>query len=202
MTGSDPALGPLANNGGPTRTRSLGASSPLVDGGDPNGCADRQGSPLGFDQRGAGFPRSRDGNGDGTTRCDKGAYEGDRAPECANDPVSTAEDVPLPITFACTDPEGAELTYDDVTAEHGTVTGAGAVRTYTPAQNYNGFETITFEASDGSNPPVIATIEVTVTPVNDAPWPPPTAVARTPALRSASPRPACWPTTPTSTTTR
>jgi hypothetical protein len=167
VTGSDPGLEPLAANGGPTRTQRFAAGSPLVDGGD--GCADRQGSPLGFDQRGTGFPRSRDGNGDGSARCDKGAYEGDRAPECANDPVSTAEEAPLPITFACTDPEGATLTYGDVTAEHGTVTGAGAVRTYTPAQNYNGSETITFTVSDGSHPPVIATIEVTVTPVNDAP---------------------------------
>ncbi len=88
---------------------------------------------------------------------------------CATDPVTTAEDAALPVTLACTDPEGAAVTYGAATAQHGTVTGAGAARSYTPAENYNGADTITFTATDGSLPPVIAQIPVTVTPVNDAP---------------------------------
>ncbi len=165
VTGSDPALEPLAANGGPTRTRRIGAGSPLVDGGEPSGCADRQGRALEFDQRGTGFPRSR-GSG-----CDKGAFEGESngAPVCQTDPLTTPEDVALPVTLACTDPEGAAVTYGVATAQHGTVTGNGAARTYTPAENYHGADTITFTASDGTVPPVTARIAVTVTPVNDAP---------------------------------
>jgi CSLREA domain-containing protein len=172
VSGSDPALEPLAANGGPTRTQRMTAGSPLIDAGDPDGCADRQARPLAFDQRGDGFPRSRDGNSDGTARCDKGAYEAEpanSAPVCASDPVTTPEDTPLPVTLSCTDPEGAPVAYGDATALHGTVTGTGAERTYTPAQDYNGPDTVTFSASDGTNPPVTATIQVTVTPVNDAP---------------------------------
>jgi hypothetical protein len=47
---ADPLLGPLANNGGPTQTRALLASSPAIDQG---------ANPLGLstDQRGSGFPR-------------------------------------------------------------------------------------------------------------------------------------------------
>ncbi len=204
VTGSDPGLEPLANNGGPTRTRSIVASSPLVDGGDPTGCADRQGSPLGFDQRGTGFPRSRDGNGDGISRCDKGAFESETngAPVCATDPLTTAEEVPLPVTFACTDPEGATVTYGGATAQHGTVTGTGAARTYTPAQDYTGAESITFTASDGSPRPLPRRSASRSRRSTTRPWPPPTAAVPTPAQLSASPRPACWPTTPTSTTTR
>ena len=165
VTGTDPALEPLAANGGPTRTRAIGAGSPLVDAGDPNGCADRAGRALEFDQRGTGFPRSLG------ARCDKGAFESESngAPVCASDPLTVAEDAPLAVTLACTDPEGAEVTYGAATAEHGTVTGTGAARTYTPAPNFHGADTITFTASDGTVPPVTATIAVTVTPVNDAP---------------------------------
>jgi hypothetical protein len=88
---------------------------------------------------------------------------------CESAPLTTAEDVPLPVTLACTDPEGAEVTHGVATAVHGAVTGAGAARTYTPAKDYNGPDTITFSASDGANPPVAAAIAITVTPVNDAP---------------------------------
>ena len=165
VTGSDPALEPLAANGGPTRTRRIGAGSPLVDGGEPGGCADRQGRPLEFDQRGTGFPRSQ-GSG-----CDKGAFEseGNAPPVCQTNPLTTPEDVSLPVTLACTDPEGAAVTYGAATAQRGTVTGSGAARTYTPAENYHGADTITFTAGDGTVPPITARIAVTVTPVNDAP---------------------------------
>lgn len=53
-------LGPLANNGGPTRTHAIGPGSPAVDGGDPATC-------LATDQRGVSRPQGG--------RCDVGAYE-------------------------------------------------------------------------------------------------------------------------------
>src|SRR5438067_7133515 len=41
--------------------------------------------------------------------------------------------------------------------------------TYTPAANYNGPDSFTFKANDGTVDSAIATVAVTVTPVNDAP---------------------------------
>lgn len=64
----DPKLGPLANNGGRTKTHALLAGSPAIDRGD------NAGVPA-TDQRGFGFPRKKDGNGDGVARVDIGAFE-------------------------------------------------------------------------------------------------------------------------------
>jgi CSLREA domain-containing protein len=64
----DPKLGPLANNGGRTKTHKLLAGSPCIDAGDNAALP-----PT--DQRGPGFPRKKDGNGDGIAVVDIGAVE-------------------------------------------------------------------------------------------------------------------------------
>lgn len=69
LTGVDPELAPLANNGGPTRTVLPAAGSPVRDAADPAGCAEHHGQLLSTDQRGVGFPRSAG------VRCDMGAVE-------------------------------------------------------------------------------------------------------------------------------
>jgi len=78
---SDPLLGPLADNGGPTETQALLPGSPAIDAGDNLGC------PA-TDQRGVGRPL--DGNGDGVAVCDIGAY-GLEAPRCAGDVTGDGE---------------------------------------------------------------------------------------------------------------
>lgn len=65
----DPKLGPLKDNGGTTLTRALLPDSPAIDAGNPIRF------PSLFDQRGRGFSRVLDGNGDGQARADIGAFE-------------------------------------------------------------------------------------------------------------------------------
>jgi hypothetical protein len=61
---TDPMLGPLQNNGGPTLTHALLSGSPAIDAGDPNFTP-----PPYYDQRGPGFWRVRNG------RIDIGSFE-------------------------------------------------------------------------------------------------------------------------------
>ncbi len=69
---ADPSLAGLANNGGLTQTMALIAGSPAIDAGDSSTCADAS-TVTKVDQRGR--PRNTDGNHDGTSVCDIGAYE-------------------------------------------------------------------------------------------------------------------------------
>ena len=69
----DPKLGPLANNGGTTKTMALLAGSPAIDHGDSTATNPVTNKPLTSDQR--GLPRVKDGNGDGRAVADIGAFE-------------------------------------------------------------------------------------------------------------------------------
>jgi len=66
--GINPALGPLAYNGGPTKTHALLPGSPAINSGDLNAVAGQGGVPA-FDQRGEAFGRIVGG------RIDIGAFE-------------------------------------------------------------------------------------------------------------------------------
>ena len=61
---TNPLLGPLADNGGPTKTHLLLTGSPAIDRGDPAAVAGSGNVPL-YDQRGAPFTRVFDGDGAG-----------------------------------------------------------------------------------------------------------------------------------------
>ncbi len=69
LNNTDPKLGFLKNNGGPTQTQALLKGSPAIDAGNPNGCTDSNGNLLKTDQR--GYPRPDKYSG----RCDIGAFE-------------------------------------------------------------------------------------------------------------------------------
>ena len=81
ISGIDPMLEALADNGGITPTRALAADSPARDAGDPAGCKDETGALLSYDQRGE--LRPVDGNGDGSAICDIGAVEAVYTPNSA-----------------------------------------------------------------------------------------------------------------------
>ena len=101
------------------------------------------------------------------------------APTAVNDAYVTAEDTPITVPAAGilandTDPERDPLTVvlPLVTLpSHGTVTqNANGSLTYTPAPNYNGTDSYTYQAKDsGGLTSNIATVTITITPVNDPP---------------------------------
>ena len=84
--------------------------------------------------------------------------------------ATTLEETPVNVTLVATDAEEDELTYTIVAQPaHGAVTLADNVATYTPALDFNGTDTFTYKANDGTADSNIATVTITVTPVNDAP---------------------------------
>jgi len=92
------------------------------------------------------------------------------APVAQDQSVTTPEDTALDITLVATDVDGNTLTYAIVAQPtHGTLTLVGNVATYTPALNYTGPDSFTFKANDGTVDSNVATVSITVTPLNDAP---------------------------------
>src|SRR4029077_19791568 len=85
---TDPMLGPLQNNGGPTFTHALLPGSPAIDAGDPNFTP-----PPDYDQRGPGFVRVFNG------RIDVGSFEVQPTPTPT--PTATATSTPT-ATFTPT----------------------------------------------------------------------------------------------------
>lgn len=92
------------------------------------------------------------------------------APIAEDQSLTTNEDTPLPITLSATDVENSALTYavQSVPAQ-GVLTGTAPNFTYTPNSNYQGADSFTFHASDGTTSSNVATIFITINPVNDAP---------------------------------
>jgi VCBS repeat-containing protein len=98
------------------------------------------------------------------------------APVAVNDTYTATEDTPLTVTalgvlINDTDVEGDLLTAVKVSdPAHGVVTlNANGSFTYTPTANYNGSDSFTYQANDGAANSNVATVSLTVTPVNDAP---------------------------------
>lgn len=76
-----------------------------------------------------------------------------------NVPLNT----PVPVTLTATDFENEVLSYSILTnPSHGTLTGTGPTLTYTPATNYNGLDTFTFRAFDGSSYSLVATVMISI----------------------------------------
>jgi VCBS repeat-containing protein len=92
------------------------------------------------------------------------------APTATPQSVTTSEDTAKAITLSGSDPESDTLTFSVVTGPtHGVLSGTAPNLTYTPAADYNGPDSFTFKANDGTTDSPSATVSITVTAVNDAP---------------------------------
>ncbi len=92
------------------------------------------------------------------------------APTASGQSVTLDEDTSKAITLAGSDIEGDSLTFIIVAQPlKGTLSGALPNLTYTPNANYNGADSFTFKANDGTIDSALATVAVTVNAANDAP---------------------------------
>lgn len=98
------------------------------------------------------------------------------APVALGDSYSTSEDTSLTIAASGVLANDTDANNDALSAvlasttAHGTLllNGSGGF-SYLPAANYNGSDSFTYRASDGSLASNVVTVSINVTPVNDAP---------------------------------
>jgi alpha-tubulin suppressor-like RCC1 family protein len=96
-------------------------------------------------------------------------------PVANNDNPTTPEDTPITINVLAndTDVDGDTLTICTPSGftqpTHGNVTQVGNNLLYTPAANYFGPDTFTYTACDGNGGTSTATVNITITSVNDSP---------------------------------
>jgi len=167
---TDPMLGFLQNNGGPTLTHALLPGSPAIDAGDPNFAP-----PPDYDQRGPGFVRVFNG------RIDVGSFEVQPTPTPT--PTATATSTPT-ATFTPTPTATATAT---------------ATPTFTPTPTATFTFTPTPTATNTPSPTATATHTPTATPTaTRTPTPTPTAThtptATPTATRTPTPTPTATPT--------
>jgi len=95
----------------------------------------------------------------------------DNNPPVADDLTLTLdEDSFWGITLSGSDPDGDPITFTVVTTpQHGELTGTAPDLVYTPDANYNGTDTFTYVANDGMVNSAVATVSITINPVDDAP---------------------------------
>jgi subtilisin-like proprotein convertase family protein len=93
-------------------------------------------------------------------------------PTAIPDALTLNEDSPAQVSMFALDPEGQPLTYSIVSPpSHGSLSGSGSIRTYTPDADYFGSDGFTFKVNDGNFDSNVATFELDITAVNDAPEP-------------------------------
>ncbi len=84
--------------------------------------------------------------------------------------VTTMEDTPVEISLMGSDPDSDPLTYSTIAGpSHGSLKGTEPNLTYTPSPNFNGSDSFTFKVNDGKADSALATVSITVSPVNDPP---------------------------------
>ena len=147
----DPILGPLAENGGFTRTLLPGLGSSAIDTGDDTDC------PA-IDQRGLTRPQG--------PHCEIGAVEVVPLPPPVAQPESIIDSGEYNghILLAASDVNpGGPFTFHAVTSvTHGLLFVAGASVTYIPTTNYVGPDSFTYTATDTNGTSAPATVSIQV----------------------------------------
>lgn len=109
-------------------------------------------------------------SGHGLIQADAALAQATRPPSGSSQNKTLTEDLPLPLTLGATDPNGFPLTFAVVSAPtHGILSGTPPNLVYTPTLNYAGADSFTFKASNGYASSEPASVNLTITPVNDAP---------------------------------
>ncbi|MHC4682660.1 MAG: cadherin-like domain-containing protein, partial [Planctomycetota bacterium] len=91
-------------------------------------------------------------------------------PKAEANAVTTKEDTPVEIILAGSGREGDPLTYSVVSdPSHGRLSGTAPNLIYSPGENFNGSDSLTFKVNDGKADSAEATVSIAVTPVNDLP---------------------------------
>jgi CSLREA domain-containing protein/MYXO-CTERM domain-containing protein len=111
LNDTDPQIGPLADNGGPTQTHLPQTGSPAIDGGLNDPCPST-------DQRGE--TRPQDGDGNGSAICDVGAVEVSGGAATGADLSVTKTDSPDPVLV------GGDLVYTIKATNHGPESASNA----------------------------------------------------------------------------
>jgi predicted outer membrane repeat protein len=150
LAGTNPLLGPLADNGGPTQTMELLQGSPAIARGDPGSTCE------GDDQR----SQLRD------VPCDLGALEVQRA-VCSSmfKIISPGQVTPVQLSCAGRDP----FQYDIFASPaNGSLSGFNATTgtvTYTPNAGFSGLDSFTYRAINGppSDPDAVSSSNASVT---------------------------------------
>ena len=190
ITGQDPLLNALMDNGGPTFTHALQCTSPAIDkgkafGAPPDSLRDQRGGTRPFDFADAVYPNAVGGDGS-----DIGAVETQSAGGCvptavppAVQPTTTSEDTPVQITLTGTYSQNTPLTFSITQAPANGALGAisapncnfnlsmtcTATVTYTPAANVSGADLFKFKVSASGLDSDPADVSVSVSSVNDPP---------------------------------
>ena len=167
---TDPKLGALANNGGPTQTFALLTGSPAINAGDPN--FDATQTPT--DQRGQGFARVGGG------RIDIGAFEVQKtgtAPVANPDSFRLDEEMRLLVSAAqgvlANDSDADANTKLSVSLVTAPKNGRLALRrdgsfSFIPGRNFAGRDSFVYAISDGKLS-ASATVNLIVSSINDTP---------------------------------
>ncbi|MEW6219010.1 MAG: Ig-like domain-containing protein, partial [Thermodesulfobacteriota bacterium] len=93
-------------------------------------------------------------------------------PVAANDAATTDEDTPVIVDVLANDTDADQdaLTVASFTAPaHGTVAASGSRLVYTPAVNWHGSDTFSYQVADGHGGTASGTVSIAVRPVNDPP---------------------------------
>ena len=84
--------------------------------------------------------------------------------------IQTTEDTAVPVVLKASDVDGDALTYTVVSGpKSGVLSGTAPQLIYTPNPNINGADQFTFRVKDGALESSLATVNITIAPINDAP---------------------------------